>query len=239
MSDEDLPPFVPQADVGMQAVLSHWRKHEADHRSAILAATAGTFSAPFILSSHVPDETVLASDAVAAEAPEVAFGIAALINFRNEQNPEGQFVQGITPAWMAILDELARDSNALYRLSPRQFEELIAGAYKRMGWTVTLTPRSNDGGVDVIACRDDIGSFRVLDQVKLYKPRHLVSAEEVRAMLGVLDGDRAASKACITTTSDFAPGVYKTKQFLERMPTSLDLRNGTQLKEWLTQGYKR
>jgi restriction system protein len=84
-------------------------------------------------------------------------------------------------SWIRILSELDANPQALLKLNPRQFEELIAG-HRAAGWSVTLTPRSGDGGRDVIATRDDVGSIRVLDQAKLYKPGHLVDAEEVRAM---------------------------------------------------------
>jgi hypothetical protein len=44
--------------------------------------------------------------------------------------------------------------------------------------------------------------------------------------------DPKASKAVITTTSRFAPGVYE--EFASVMPTRLDLRDGVQIREWLT-----
>jgi restriction system protein len=84
---------------------------------------------------------------------------------------------------------------------------------------VTLTPRSGDKGRDIIAFRDDVGAIRILDQVKKYAQRHVVCADEVAAMFGVLSLDQRASKAMITTTSIFAPGVYK--QFAPVMPPRL------------------
>jgi hypothetical protein len=47
----------------------------------------------------------------------------------------------------------------------------------------------------------------------------------------VLDRDRRASKAAITTSSGFAPGVLK--EFEDSMPTRLDLRDGAKVREWL------
>jgi restriction system protein len=51
---------------------------------------------------------------------------------------------------------------------------------------VTLTPRSGDLGRDVIAVKRGLGTVRVIDQVKAYGPSHLVTADDVRALLGVL-----------------------------------------------------
>jgi restriction system protein len=69
---------------------------------------------------------------------------------------------------------------------------------------VTLTLRSGDYGRDVIAVKRGLGSVRVIDQVKAYKPSQLVKADDVRALLGVLHADNA-SKGFLTTASDFAP----------------------------------
>jgi restriction system protein len=183
-------------------------------------------------------ETLLAADAAQASTdtlPVVAVGVA-LVDV-GDRTDEGHLIRAVTPAWIQILKALATDPEALLRLSPRQFEELLAGGYNEEGWDVTLTPRSADGGRDIIARRSDFGAIRVLDQAKLYKPGHLVDAEEVRAMWGVLDRDRRASKAVVTTTSRFAPGVYK--EFADSMPTRLDLRDGEQLNRWLTDVYAR
>ena len=132
---------------------------------------------------------------------------------------------------MRILSELERDPDALSRLSPRQGEEFVAGIYREDGWYVTLTPRSGDGGVDIIAVRDDVGAIRILDQVKWYSPGHRVTADEVRALWGVLNIHGSASKAVLTTTSDFAPGVYR--EFADYTPTRLELRNGRHLHDWI------
>lgn len=175
------------------------------------------------------------SSAAAAEVelPEIVVGIA-LLDLADRAD-EGQIVRAITPAWINVVRSLRRDLQAFRELTDRQLEELIAGGYREEGWEVILTPRSGDGGIDVIAMRPDFGGIRVLDQAKRYAPGNLVPANDVRAMLGVLQMDSRASKAVISTTSDFAPGVYD--EFATIMPTRLQLRNGPQLQEWLTTVY--
>jgi restriction system protein len=93
---------------------------------------------------------------------------------------------------------------------------------------VTLTPRSGDHGRDVIAVKKGLGSVRVIDQVKAYKPGHLVTADDVRALVGVLHGD-GASKGFLTTTSDFAPLLRKDPLILKFMPSQLELIDGRTL----------
>jgi len=110
-----------------------------------------------------------------------------------------------------------------------------AGAYKRAGFDeVTLTPRSGDYGRDVIAVKAGIGSVRVIDQVKAHKPGHLVTADDVRALMGVLQGD-GASKGFLTTTSDFAPRIKEDPLILPFMPSRLELINGKMLLKRLEQ----
>jgi len=107
--------------------------------------------------------------------------------------------------------------------------EIIAGAYKKARFEeVTLTPRSGDHGRDVIAVKRGLGSIRIIDQVKAYTPNHLVTADEVRAFMGVLQGD-SASKGFLTTTSDFAPRLRQDSLITPFMPARLELINGDML----------
>ncbi len=144
---------------------------------------------------------------------------------------DGEVVEAVTIPWCHLARELKQDPSLLFKFDPRKLEELIAAAYYEEGFEVILTPRSGDGGKDVIATKPGRFSIRVLDQVKRYKPGHLVTAEEVRAMLGVLARDPKASKAYVTTTADFAPGVRNA--FADTIPTRLDLRNGEMIQEWV------
>jgi restriction system protein len=90
---------------------------------------------------------------------------------------------------------------------------------------VTLTPRSGDFGRDVIAVKRGL---RVIDQVKAYSPENLVTADDVRALIGVLHGD-GASKGFLTTTSDFAPRLRTDPLILPFMPSRLELIDGKAL----------
>jgi restriction system protein len=71
---------------------------------------------------------------------------------------------------------------------------MIAAAFDQAGYDeVILTPRSGDHGRDVIAIKKGVGSIRIIDSVKAYKPGHLVRYDDVRALAGVLLGDQGAS----------------------------------------------
>jgi restriction system protein len=142
---------------------------------------------------------------------------------------EGRLIEAVTVPWFEIIKQLEKDPGLVYEMSARLWEEIVAGAYKKAGFDeVILTPHSGDRGRDVIAVKKGLGSIRVIDQVKAYKPGHLVTANDVRALFGVLQGD-GASKGFVTTTSDFAPRIKEDPLLMPFMPSRLELINGAML----------
>lgn len=145
-----------------------------------------------------------------------------------EKTDEGHLIEAVAPAWFEIARLIRADPKAMHQIDPRKWEEMIAAWYKQYGFDeVILTPRSGDLGRDVIAVKRGVLSVRILDQVKAYSPGHVVPANDVRALAGVLALDRSASKGLVTTTSDFAPGVHT--EFASMIPTRLELVNGAEL----------
>lgn len=131
--------------------------------------------------------------------------LQAVIVVPGLKTPEGTLIEAVAPFWFEFIEMMNKDPSVMYQLSPRQWEEMIAAAYHRAGFEdVILTPRSGDHGRDIIAVKKGICEVRIIDQVKAYKPGHLVDADDVRALMGILPTD-GASKACLTTTSGFAP----------------------------------
>lgn len=119
---------------------------------------------------------------------------------------ESQLIEAVADPWFALIQMIQRDPNAMYEIDWRKWEEILAGAWQRAGFDeVILTPRSADRGCDVIATKHGVGSIRIFDDMKAYKPGRVVTATEVRAMLGVINSAGNVSKGIITTTSEFAP----------------------------------
>ncbi|HLJ92757.1 MAG TPA: restriction endonuclease [Gemmataceae bacterium] len=147
-----------------------------------------------------------------------------------ERTKEGHLIEAVAPAWFEIAKMIEKDPSAMYQIADRKWEELIAAWYKAYGFDeVILTPRSGDLGRDVIAIKRGILSVRIIDQVKAFSPGRLVSANDVRALLGVLGSDRAASKGLVTTTSDFAAKITEDELIAPYLPTRLELVNGAGL----------
>ena len=143
---------------------------------------------------------------------------------------EGRLIEAVTTAWFDIVQALAKDPNVAFQIPPDKWEEMVAGQWERAGFKVTLTPRSGDLGRDVIGegVKDMLGSIRLIDQVKAFTPPHLVTANDVRALMGVLQAE-GASKGFLTTTSDFAPRIKEDRLIATFLPARLELINGTQL----------
>ena len=192
-----------------------------DDKSSILAKISGSLGLPamsitatFELPYDLLDETSLFLQSVIIPASKTS---------------EGTLIEAVNLPWFEIINNIKNDPSIVYQLSPEKWEEIIAGAYKLAGFDeVILTPRSGDLGRDVIAIKKGIGQVRIIDQVKAYKPKHLVTANDVRALMGCLHNDGAA-KGFITTTSDFAPKIKSDPLITPFIPQRIELINGTKL----------
>ena len=143
---------------------------------------------------------------------------------------EGHIIKLIEPAWNEIVRHIKADPNTIYKIPWRKWEKIIAGAYDKRGFDeVTLTPRSGDLGRDVIAVKSGWGSIRIIDQVKAHKPGNPVTANDIRALLGVLQADHSATKGVVTTTADFAPKIKEDDLIRPFIPYRLELINGKEL----------
>lgn len=150
-----------------------------------------------------------------------------------EPGSEGELVRAVAVPWFLFVEMIQRDPESIYRIDPQVWEELIAGAYQRAGYEVILTPRSGDFGRDVVATKRGVGSIRIFDQVRAKQPGNVVTAEEVRAMLGVITGAQNVSKGVITTTSTFAPRISDDPYISPYIPYRLELKGRDKLLPWL------
>lgn len=167
-------------------------------------------------------------------SPEITLFAGLLL--KGERVDDGTLIEAVAIPWYTIIDLLRKDPKAAFEIPPRVWEEIIAGAYVAAGFDeVILTPASGDFGRDVIATKFGFGSICIYEQMKAYKPGHLVTANEVRAMNGILMGN--VSKGIVTTTSGFAPLLAEDKILKPLMPHRLELKPGPDLMIWLEQTY--
>lgn len=166
-----------------------------------------------------------------AEKPVIVVGSAIV---PEKPVAEGVLVKCTSFVWASIVHKLKNDWQRAFEIPPRVWEEIIAGAFKKAEFDeVILTPRSGDHGRDIIAVRNGVGSIRILGSVKAYKPGHLITKEEVHALMGVVAIDPNASKGIFATTSDFAPLLLDDPRLAAAVPHRIELMNGKRLQQWL------
>ncbi len=97
--------------------------------------------------------------------------------------------------------------DALLALSPRQFEEWVAGYLRAQGYAeVERVGGAGDLGVD-LRCRDQHGSL-VLVQCKRYQPGRKVGSPAIQTFFGML-AHHGAERGIFVTTSDYTPAARK------------------------------
>lgn len=152
----------------------------------------------------------------------------------DKKTAEGVLVRSTSTLWTEIVSQLGSDWSLAYNIPSDRWEEIIAGAFKKANYDeVTLTPRSGDHGRDVIAIKRGLGCVKIISSVKAYGPGKLVPYDHVRALLGVMSGERDVSKGIVTTTSDFPLKIADDPFIKPFLPTRLELVNGARLLQWL------
>jgi restriction system protein len=130
----------------------------------------------------------------------------------------------------ALLDSVLKNKASIHSLSPRQFEELVAHVLERFGYSVTLTPATKDGGLDIYAAVNDrLGQFLYVVECKKFAPDRPVGVGLVRALYGTVE-EKRASAGLLVTTSHFTSGA---QAFQRQLESRLSLRDYVELRKWL------
>ena len=132
--------------------------------------------------------------------------------------------------WDSVIDVLAKNPKLMHHLEPRNFEELIAELLAREGLRVKLTPRSRDGGRDILAFADTpIGQHLYYVECKCYAPDNPIDVRFVRQLYGVVEADRVTA-GLLVTTSRFTKDA---KIFGEVVSSRLSLKEYSDVVSWL------
>jgi HJR/Mrr/RecB family endonuclease len=129
-----------------------------------------------------------------------------------------------------VVRHLAEHSDELYRVPPRFFEELIAELLHATGWKVELSPIGADGGIDIVALRQDaVVPHKMLVQAKRYGEHRKVDVRLVREFLHVVDDTRATSGMIVTTSGFTAPAWEHQRRYEWR----LSLKDHAAILAWM------
>ena len=118
----------------------------------------------------------------------------------------------------------------MHKLSPREFEKLLAELLRDMGWEVELTKQTRDGGSDILAyLNTEVGRLLCLVEAKHYRQDRKIGVDLVRTLYGTLC-DAQANSAMLVTSSTFTADA---KQFQQKHQYQLNLRDYTDLVKWI------
>jgi len=129
-----------------------------------------------------------------------------------ENSPEGR-KQRERQRQREEMAQRMRNRNFLLSLSPYDFEAHVGEVFKAFGYAVTLTPKSNDEGVDLYLRK---GSQYVIVQCKRYI-RGKVSRPEIQQIFGILQ-HKGANEAFVVTTGEFS---RQAQEFAKNKPIQL------------------
>lgn len=100
-------------------------------------------------------------------------------------------------------------------MTPTEFEIYIADLFRRLGYHTEQVGGSHDGGIDVIAEKDDVKHYI---QCKKYFSQHEVGSPEVRNFYGAIADRLSNGEGWFITTNKFTP---EAERFAEDKPIIL------------------
>ncbi len=133
-----------------------------------------------------------------------------------------------------LIKHLAKRPEDMRTIDPRKFEELVARLFEDKGYEVKLTPRSNDGGFDVLAIENNrFGAALTLVECKRYAVDCKVGVEIVRGLYGVVEQKRA-TRGVLATTSFFTKGAHDFRNDMKFRIGLADFNNMKSfIEEWM------
>jgi transcriptional regulator with XRE-family HTH domain len=130
----------------------------------------------------------------------------------------------------ALLRRLQRHPTEVHRLSPREFEELVAEALARQGYDVSLTPIAKDGGKDMfVMSRSALGGALYVVECKKYAADRPVGVGVVRQLHGVVQAERLTG-GIVATTSYFSQDA---REFTTHVKYQLSLADFADVRAWI------
>lgn len=101
----------------------------------------------------------------------------------------------------SLIDIVLKDPEIIYKISPRQFEELVAELFEKQGYIVKLTAETRDGGIDILAYKKDILDGAIYGiECKRYNPNNKIGRPTLQKLIGAIEGTRLTGGILATTS---------------------------------------
>jgi len=81
--------------------------------------------------------------------------------------------------------------NFILGKNPYEFQDMVATLFSAMGYFIShISPRGKDGGIDIIAYNDPLGTKppRIIVQVK-HRPDHTIPSDDIQRLIGTMKRD--------------------------------------------------
>jgi HJR/Mrr/RecB family endonuclease len=127
-----------------------------------------------------------------------------------------------------ILSAIAAEKRELASVSWRQLEEIVAEILREKGMEISLTPKTHDGGRDIIARGELIPGEPTLIAVEV-KHKNVVSVDDIRR---TLYANQSFPVIMLATSGRFSAGVVEEKSRQQNQMRVL-LKDGVALREWI------
>lgn len=115
----------------------------------------------------------------------------------------------LSPINDRVLKYLSENPDAFYQLSDDDFEIVMAEIYSKLGYNVTRTQATRDGGKDLIIRKaETLGDFIYYVECKKYAPKRHIGVGIVRNLVGTVNTDRV-NGGILATTSFFTKDARK------------------------------
>jgi restriction system protein len=127
-----------------------------------------------------------------------------------EENIDLKTINEIT---LESAEEHALDSlkNFVNSRNPYEFQELVAALFRAMGYhTPFVAPKGKDGGVDIIAYKDPLGTTVPRIKVQCKHRENTASVQEVRELMGLLQ--KEGDVGIFVSTGGFSPDAKTTSR---------------------------
>lgn len=114
----------------------------------------------------------------------------------------------LSPVNDQVLKYLSEHPESFYQLTDNDFEVVMAEIYSKLGYDVTRTKATRDGGKDlIIRIPEILGDFIYYVECKKYNPKRPIGVGIIRNLVGTVNTDRV-NGGILATTSFFTRDAY-------------------------------
>lgn len=152
--------------------------------------------------------------------------------------PESRLITDISEIENTIprlIELIKEDSSYIYRITTREFEEIVAEIFRAQGYQVDLTKRTRDGGKDVIAIHRNVLGLETcyFIECKRHALDSKVDVSIVREVYGVHSTRNGPNKSIIATTSTFTPDAIQYVNNEVRSRWDMELKDIQDVLQWI------